>query len=776
MELLLELRVGRDPVAVRLDCRVDVGADATVADLRRALAEHASARDVPVDGRARLWDDDARPLHDDHLVERTGLRSGRRVWLSSDPPPRRAVPAAHERADASGGIPFTPVPRPPAPAVRPALPPMPGPPSRPRWRAIGPWAERSSYLAALDERIAELERAVAGERAARHRALPSLDHLIEEAVARGPELWSRDRTAADLLTVRLGTADHPSAAAVDLEPGGDEELRRLAVDRLSAAALLRDVPVALDLDAAPVVGLDGDPDLVHAVARGVLGQVVAGHGPDDVVVAALLAPTALRSFEWLRWLPHVRSSASPLHGEHLAVWPEAVGEVVESLLEAARRPSAFPRLVLLLHEDAAVDPDAMEQLLGAGPEAGIRVLWVGRDVARVVDRCAAVVRVGAGPGASSLSVAGGSPMAFEAEGGVAPALDRLARCLAPLRATASVARVSSIPRLVGLTNVLGGTPVPADVATAWALSDGGLLDAPVGTGSVGVVTVDLVEHGPHAAVAGARGSGKRELLRSWFAALAARHPPERFLFDFLAVDGSFTTGPLGGLPHDLGAFRAQHPESPFAALAALPDELDRRARLLGDRDLHDLAELAAADPARCPPRLVLVVGELAAVASRPDAVAGLVDVAWRGGHLGVHLVFVLATDRPRDGAVGDLLSSLLEAVDLRIALRVDEPAQSEPLIGVGDAAAIPASLPGRAFLRVAAGDPIPFQAAWSLAPRNPVEVGRVRVSTLGFGRGTGPEPRPTPEGNQLDDVLRAIGLAFERSGRTIPVAPWRPER
>ena len=775
MELLLELRVGRDPVAVRLDCRVDVGADATVADLRRALADHASGREAPVEERAQLWDDAARPLRDDHLVARTGLRSGGRVWLSSAPPPRRAVPGADERTDASGGIPIFPAPRQPGPAAVPALPPMPGPPSRPRWRAIGPWAERSGYLAALDERVAELERAAERERAARHHALPPLDHVIEDAVARGPALWSRNRTAADLLTVRLGTADSRSTVAVDLEPGGDQELRSLALDRLSAAAVLRGVPVALDLDAAPVVGLHGDPELVHAVARSVLGQVVAGHGPDDVVVAALLAPAALRSFEWLRWLPHVRSSASPVEGEHLAVWPEAVGEVLGSLLEAAQRPSTFPRLVLLLHEDAPAGRDAVARLLGAAPDAGIRVLWVGRDVAPVVERCAAVVRVGAGPGASALSVAGGSPMVFEAEGGDAPALDRLARCLAPLRDAATTARVSSIPRLVGLTDVLGGTPVPADVATAWALSDGGLLDAPIGTGSSGVVTVDLVEHGPHAVVAGARGSGKRELLRSWFAALAARHPPERFIFDFLDVDGSHTTGALVDLPHHIGASRAPHQDSTFAALATLPGELDRRAQLLGGRGLHDLAELAAADPAGCPPRLVLVVGEPAVVTSPPEAAAGLVDVAWRGGHLGVHLVLVLAADRPRDAAAADLLASVLEAVDLRIALRVDEPARSEQVIGAADAAAIPTSLPGRAFLRRAGHGPIPFQAAWSLAPRNPVEVGRVHVSTLGFGRRPGSDPRPTPEANQLVDVLRAIGLAFERSGRTLPVAPWRPE-
>ncbi len=187
--------------------------------------------------------------------------------------------------------------------------------------------------------------------------------------------------------MRLGLADAGSRVSVDVARGGDDALRRTATERLAEAArTVADVPVALDLETTVAVGLHGDAGLVDGVARTIVGQVVTRHGPEDIVLAALAAPPALRAFEWLRWLPHVRSSASPLPGEHLAVWPDAVTDLLGALLElaaerAGERPHGFPRVVVLVHEEAPVDRAALGRLLDLAPGAGIRVLWVGRDEA-----------------------------------------------------------------------------------------------------------------------------------------------------------------------------------------------------------------------------------------------------------------------------------------------------------------------------------------------------------------------------------------------------------
>lgn len=53
------------------------------------------------------------------------------------------------------------------------------------------------------------------------------------------------------------------------------------------------------------------------------------------------------------------------------------------------------------------------------------------------------------------------------------------------------------------------------------------LRTPIGKDSSGVVHIDLVEHGPHALIAGTTGSGKSEALRTWLLGLCARYSPSR---------------------------------------------------------------------------------------------------------------------------------------------------------------------------------------------------------------------------------------------------------
>lgn len=783
-------------------------------------------------GSVALRTPDGAALPDDHLVAGVGLRSGMRLWLSAETPsgtPAGATAVApSDRVDASGGVPFNRTPYRPV-VVRPrVLDPMPAPPSqpapstvaitsfvvplasgigfavvlgRPQFLIISLLAplvvvivskvgkrrgrrsfrtERGDYLAALDRRVAEIEAGVEEERLERHRALPPLDHLIDEVRTRGPGLWARGRDAIDLLQVRLGTADADSLVTAEVDAGGDDQLHQMASEQLHAAsAVVAGVPVALDLESVAAVGFCGDAGAVDGTVRSVLAQIVARHGPEDVVVAAMLAPTALRSFEWLRWLPHVRSSASPLPGDHLAVWPEANALVLGSLLDLAadRRPEVgmvpvtFPRVIVVVHEDASVDRAALGRLLDAAGPAGIRVLWVGRDRALLPRQCATIVDVAEAGGRSHRSSTDphDATVAFDAEIGATDVVDALARHLAPLRDASSVARVGSIPRVVGLTDVLGGTPAPAEVAAAWSVSDGGFLDAPVGVGPEGTFHLDLVEQGPHALVVGTSGAGKSELLQTWVASLAARHPPERLTFLFIDDKGGAAAAPFAGLAHNVGVVTNLDTRMSLRALTSLRAELDRRMTLLAGAGARDLTELAAIDPSGCPPRLVLVVDEFATLVKEiPEFVAGVVDIAQRGRSLGIHLV--LATQRPA-GAVNE---NILANTNLRIALRVVDRADSLNVVGSGDAADIPVPLRGRAFARIGSTELVPFQSAWSAAPRRSGEAGRVRVDVLGFGRtDTAVETVPGAV-TQLDVVTRAVALAVERSGRATPRRPWLP--
>ncbi|MFP5322090.1 MAG: FtsK/SpoIIIE domain-containing protein [Acidimicrobiia bacterium] len=820
----MELRVGAGAEAPRLDCRVALDPGATVAELREALAAHAADRGIAVPPGALLRGPDGDPLDPAARVAGEGVAprftSGQRLWLSEQPPPtglRSPAPSPGE-VDERGTVPFNRTPYRPV-AVRPRpLPPLPAPPAPPRPSRVAvtsfvvPLATgigfavvlgrpqylliallaplalaavalvergrgrrshrgaRAEHHRQLEEALGSIDRVLAEERADRERALPPLADLAAAARSRRPELWARDLRSPDLLVLRLGTAPAPSHVSLEIDPGGDEDLRRDAERRIAeATATIDAAPVALDLDDDAVVAVVGPPGERDGLARSLLAQVAVRHGPEDVVVAALLAPSALADHEWLRWLPHARSSASPLAGPHLAGWPADVDVLLGALLDQAVDGRSGPRIVVVAHEDAAVDRGALGRLLDAAPGAGIRVLWLGADEGLVPRQCRVVVRVEAdGSGERTSTDPADEPLRFSAEVASPEVADAIARDLAPLRDSSSATQASALPGAVGLADVLAAD----DVAEAWSRSTFESLAAPVGVAADGPMVLDLVEHGPHALVAGTSGAGKSELLQTLVAGLAATHPPEHVTFLFVDYKGGAAAAPFADLPHTVGSVTNLDAAASRRALTSLRAELDRRMALLAEEGdgAADLATLALTRPDRCPPRLVIVVDELATLAKEiPDFVPGIVDIAQRGRSLGIHLV--LATQRP----AGVVTESIRANVNLRIALRVLDASDSQNVIGAADAAAIPVPRRGRAIARLGPTELVPFQAAWSGAARAGAGRARVRVEPLAFdGAGATGDAADPGEGTQLDEVLAAVADAHRRTGGAPPRRPWLP--
>ncbi|WP_268904337.1 FtsK/SpoIIIE domain-containing protein, partial [Cellulomonas algicola] len=254
--------------------------------------------------------------------------------------------------------------------------------------------------------------------------------------------------------------------------------------------------------------------------------------------------------------------------------------------------------------------------------------------------------------------------------------------------------VAAPPAHVALGD-LPGVPAarPDAVLAAWSTAGTGLV-ARLGRGAGGeAVTVDLVTDGPHALVAGTTGAGKSELLTTLVLALALTHGPERLAVLLVDFKGGTGLGAVAGLPHvldhvtDLDAARTQR------VLAGLRAESRRRERVLAARGAHDVADLDPRDAAT-PPRLLVVVDELRALADDvPDAVATLARLAAQGRALGIHLV--LATQRPAGVVTADLRAN----VELRVALRVADDADSRDVVDDPGAARLDPRTPGRAVLR-----------------------------------------------------------------------------
>lgn len=653
-----------------------------------------------------------------------------------------------------------------------------------RRRGKRSFAEESvAYDSEIEHRSAEVRAAVADERIRRRQALPSLGELRDLAERRESRLWARGAADHDFLHLRLGTAAFEPAVEIAVERGGDDRLVDRARRALEEAGQPDGTaPVLLDLESDQVLGLHGPA--ADGVARSVVGQIVTRHGPEEVVIAGLLGPAALGGYEWLRWLPHVRSSASPIAGPHLAAWPDDCEALIAALIDVATRRTAVgsgdsgvgdTRVVVLVHEAAGVDRSMLARLGDIAPASGVRMIWVGSEPAFLPRHCRVVAAVAEGPLASRCTSTDPRrpPVQFTAEPACTDELATLARLLSPLRDAASVAQAGSLPSVADLDELTPGERGIEAVQRRWNDSDGSTLSAPIGAGADELFGVDLVSDGPHALIAGTSGSGKSELIQTMVASLALHHPPERLTFLFVDYKGGAAAAPFANLPHTVGSVTNLDPRMARRALISLRAELDRRMTVLADANpsgsmAKNLTELSAVDPRSCPPRLVIVIDEFATLAKEiPEFVEGVVDVAQRGRSLGIHLV--LATQRP----AGVVNENIRANTNLRIALRVVDEADSRNVIGVTDAAQIPLHRRGRAFARVGPAVVTPLQVAWSGAPAGSGSEEAV-ARDWGFSGGASPAPHVGSAATQLESAVELVVRAHHRWGGGQPRRPWMP--
>lgn len=564
--------------------------------------------------------------------------------------------------------------------------------------------EHAAALRRIELDLAERARA---ELAERRRRRPDLAHVLTVVRGRQAALWERRAGDDDALTVTLGIGTVTARCGVR----ADGETRHPA---------LPDAPIELDLAAHRCVGVAGERGAATAVVASILGQAVTWNSPHDLRVVVLTAgPRRRADWRWAEFLPHARGGGAVHVVDHTREDAR-----LEHLLGAALAPTAraasAPRPRTLVVLDAPPGAlDVLDTVLRPGAEARVHVVCLAGSRTALPAECDAVVELTQGP--ATLTVA--DARAPQAPIGFVPDLPDsawrldLARALAPLRDPRSVADLggADLPDQVALLDLFDLDATDPDaVLAAWRERPRSTV-APIGRGVHGVHHLDLRRDGPHLLVGGMTGAGKSELLRTLITSLAVGNRPDELGFVLIDYKGGSAFDGCAALPHVMGLVTDLEGSLTTRALVSLRVELRRREALLraaGVDDLERYAVRRAHDPSLAAlPRLVIVVDEFRALAEEhPDFVPGLVRVATQGRSLGVHLV--LATQRPS----GIVSPEIRANANLRIALRVRDALDSHDIIETDAAAALPASVPGRALLRVGGGGTVPVQIARADAP------------------------------------------------------------
>ncbi len=604
-----------------------------------------------------------------------------------------------------------------------------------------------------------------------HRHYPAPDQVSEIARTLSHRLWERQPGDPDFLRLRLGVASR--RAPVTLRQ--DESARIVTRDDepdFEAAARAERLPSVVDVVEGPLAILGAAQPVERSVAW-LVAQVVTLHSPAHVMVAGAFSDSD--TCDWFRWLPHVA------HG-WLPTSPVADNaRAADALLRAAARVGAQrralreqrggligePFLVLFVDGRLGLDPAALAAA-AACHDVGIAVVWFGTDLRAVPTASAHLVTLDAdGGGAELVAHRGGARDRFVPDDFRRTAALDMSAALAPVRDASDVRRMRSVPDHVRLEELVSDLVSPAAMRQRWQNAPLHQLTARLGMGADGVVDLDLGPSGSHVLVGGTTGSGKSELLQTMVTSLAAEYPPSRVGFLLVDYKGGAAFKDAMDLPHCVGVVTDLDEHLTRRVILALDAEIKRREELLAHHGARDLTELRRVSPEHAPADLVIVVDEFAALAKEiPEFVEGVVDIAARGRSLGLRLV--LATQRPA-GVVNDRIRA---NVGVRIALRVNDEADSTDVIDDRRAAHIARSRPGRAYIKVHR-DLAEFQSAF---------VGAMVRSSTGSGLEArdlwATEASPlTPSGSGptvLEAVVDSARKVMQLGRWEPPHVPWLP--
>ncbi|MGB9377549.1 MAG: FtsK/SpoIIIE domain-containing protein [Mycobacteriales bacterium] len=813
-----QVRIGRDPEGeIALD-DPDVSrshALVTVTDDGVSVRDLGSTNGTTLDGRLLTCD----PVP---LTVGSRVRVGESTLVLATPDD----PALAVRPDGGGRLAVNRPPRlaPPEPTVEVAYPAEPVAPDRPRFpvltlviplvigavmvKVMGSWTfalfmllsplmlganfvsdrvgagrryrkARAAYERALAAADVRLRAAVEAEARDRRVAAPDAPMLLRAAAGPRRRLWERRPVDRDALTLRLGSADLPALLTVRPDDAAAPPWH----------PVIPDVPVTVPLGEVGVLGLAGPPARLGGLARHVVAQLAALHSPRDLDLIILCDPVsdAAHRWHWARWLPHLM----PARGEDcsllVGLTPAQISARVAELIDTLdARMTIGPgsarwtgRATVLVLDGARTlrGVPGMARLLESGRQVGIYAVCLSVDPLDLPQECGATAVV-TGDVSTRLTVRRmGHPPVLDA---VADLVSdqwarEFARRLAPMRDATPEHGHAALPASARLLDILGLDPPTAPQIVARWEAGTGSTTALIGVAHDGAYVVDLPVDGPHALVAGTTGAGKSELLQTLVASLAAGARPDQMTFVLVDYKGGSAFKDCARLPHTVGMVTDLDGHLTQRALSSLDAELKRRERVLGAAGCKDIDDYKrAGSPSGPVPRLALVIDEFASLVQElPDFVTGLVDLARRGRSLGVHLI--LATQRPAGVVSADIRAN----TNLRIALRVTDPAESQDVIDAKDAALIDRSTPGRAICRTGAGGVVAFQSA-RIGGRPARDIaGTPCVRTLTWAAAGDPPPiwpgASDDEGpTDLSRLVEAVREAARSMGISAPASPWLP--
>lgn len=555
-------------------------------------------------------------------------------------------------------------------------------------------------------------------------------------------LWERGTNQSDFLTFRLGLGDRPLSIDLHYQERkfslDDDNLIEDMYDLCESKKELHDVPITISFIKNHIVGLIGNrPDVMTAI-NGILLQLVAFYGYDEVKCVFLYNPKKDSEMRFVKWLPHVWD----IQKNHrlIATTSNELKDVsvflereIESRLNLSdeERNEIYPfYLIFAMDRELSNKAEVLRQVFNAKKNIHFGIISCFDELKNLPKECSTVIEYRDGKGKiftkddTSGSYISFSPDAYVGENwGMLSIAKRLANIELDIDSVAY-----KLPQMLTFTEMFGvGKVEHLNALSRWHENDPTKsLETPVGVNTLGDrFMLDLHQnfHGPHGLIAGMTGSGKSEFVMTYILSLAVNYHPHEVSFILIDYKGGGMAKTFLHLPHTAGIITNLDGNEIKRSLLSIESELKRRetlfsqtSTLLGtsNLDIYKYQKLYREGLVSEPlSHLFIISDEFAELKTQqPEFMEHLISAARIGRSLGVHLI--LATQKPA-GVVDDQIWSNSK---FRVCLKVQDRADSMDMLKRPDAAELTQT--GRFFLQVGYNEMFELgQSAWAGAPYYP---------------------------------------------------------
>ena len=689
------------------------------------------------------------------------------------------------------------------------------------------------YKEYLNNKIEEINKLMQKEKQIMLDNNLSVKEIQNAIVTKSSNVWSREITDADFLSVRLGIGTcKPNItvkANLDEFSLDDDNLRIDVKNLVEKKLMLEEVPVTaslIDDRILPIIIKNDHPNRQQFIDA-VMLQLITYYSGVDLKLIVITSQERKDKWEYLKYLYHCRSNDS---SELFFATTEEEIKQINSTLEKVRQErikffakeseneesnissgtkeddanhkyKAFDTYYLVVTDNfgTAKRHEFINNIVNSKVNLGFSILMFEPNMQNVPSKCNHFVYVEQGvSGMFSKDLSEDNQKTFNAEYQMDNNNDQYAQILANIPIVGSNTTSSLPPSLNFLEMYKVGKIEQLNIANRWINNNPTLsLHAPVGVQADGkLFELDLHEkaHGPHGLIAGATGSGKSEFIIGYILSMALNYHPYEVQFVLIDYKGGGLTGAFQNkeanivLPHLAGTITNLDTAEMNRTLVSIKSELKRRQREFNKArdalsestvDIYKYQKFYRDKKVSEPiSHLFIISDEFAELKDQqPEFMDELVSIARIGRSLGVHLI--LATQKP-SGVVDNQIWSNSR---FKISLKVQTEEDSNELLKRPDAASIKET--GRFYLQVGFNEIFEMgQAGWAGAKYVPTDritksinddiefVDNNGNSIKKINRSIKAEAQ-VDYGDQLSNLVKSICSIAQRDG-IVPKTLWLP--